>query len=82
FMNNGFMDEGQLLRDIGRIAHIPGIIVQGRYDVVCPARSAWELHHAWPNSSLEIVADAGHSAFEPGNSSALVNATDHFAGQH
>ena len=82
FMNNGFMDEGQLLRDIGRIAHIPGVIVQGRYDVVCPARSAWELHHAWPNSTLEIVADAGHSAFEPGNSSALVNATDHFAGHH
>ncbi len=82
FVNSGFMDDGQLLRDIGRIAHIPGIIVQGRYDVVCPARSAWDLHNAWPLSTLEIVPDAGHSAFEPGNVSALIAATDHFAARH
>lgn len=82
FTNHGFMEDGQLLRDVDRIAHIPGIIVQGRYDVVCPARSAWELHHAWPASALEMVPDAGHSAFEPGNASALVTATDHFAARH
>ncbi len=80
FMNNGFMDDAQLLRDIGKIRNIPAAIVQGRYDVVCPAVSAWELHQAWPGSHLEIIEDAGHSAFEPGNASALVNATDHFAG--
>ena len=52
---------GQLLRDIDRLAGIPGVIVQGRYDVVCPARSAWDLHRAWPAADLRIVADAGHS---------------------
>lgn len=79
FVNGGFLDEGQLLRDIGRIAGIPGVIVQGRYDVVCPARSAWDLHRAWPTADLVMVPDAGHSAFEPGIRSALIEATDRFA---
>jgi proline iminopeptidase len=79
-VNGGFLrSENQLLDDVGRIRHIPGVIVQGRYDVVCPARSAWDLHKAWPESDLHIVADAGHSAFEVGITSELVNATDRFA---
>ncbi len=79
FLNQGFMEPDQLLSNIDRIRHIPGVIVQGRYDVVCPAASAWELHAAWPESELVIVPDAGHSAFETGNSAALVSATDRFA---
>lgn len=79
FRHGGFLDEGQLLRDIGAITHIPGVIVQGRHDIVCPAVSAWELHRAWPGSALRIVDDAGHSAAEPGIVHHLVEATDHFA---
>jgi len=54
------------------------VIVQGRHDVVCPMRSAWDLHRAWPGADLRIVADAGHSAFEPGNTHELIGATDRF----
>ncbi len=79
FVNGGFLDEGQLLRDIDKIAHIPAVIVQGRHDVVCPATSAWELHRAWPGSVLHIVDDAGHAAAEPGITHRLVEATDGFA---
>ena len=80
FVNGGFLeDENQLLREVRRIRHIPAVIVQGRYDVVCPARSAWALHRAWPEADLQLVGDAGHSAFEPGNTRALVAATDRFA---
>ena len=71
--------ETQLLDDATRIAHLPGVIVQGRYDVVCPAASAWALHKRWPKSKLVIVPDAGHSIKEPGILSALVQATDDFA---
>ncbi|WHU48966.1 prolyl aminopeptidase [Gordonia sp. L191] len=80
FVNHGFLDDGQLLRDIDRIADIPGVIVQGRYDVVCPMRSAWDLHRAWPSAQLHIVDDAGHASFEPGIRSTLIEATDAFAG--
>ena len=69
----------QLLDDLPNIAHLPGVIVQGRYDVVCPAASAWALHKRWPKSKLVIVPDAGHSIKEPGTLSALVQATDDFA---
>lgn len=80
FINGGFLrTPTQLLDDVPKMRHIPGVIVQGRYDVVCPMRSAWDLHQAWPESDLRIVADAGHSAFEPGNASELVAATDRFA---
>jgi proline iminopeptidase len=80
FVHGGFLQSpNQLLDDIGRIRHIPAVIVQGRYDVVCPAHSAWELHRAWPESELRIVPDAGHSAFEPGIVHELVEATDKFA---
>jgi len=80
FVNGGFLDsEDQLLRDVGRIRHIPAVIVQGRYDIVCPARSAWDLHRAWPEAQLQLVPDAGHSAFEPGITRELVRATQRFA---
>jgi proline iminopeptidase len=80
FMNRGFFEhDDQLLRDAHRLADIPGVIVQGRYDVVCPAESAWALHKAWPTARLRIVDDAGHSAYEPGIASELVAATDAFA---
>ncbi len=79
FVNAGFLEtDGQLLRDVGRIRPVPAVIVQGRYDVVCPLRSAWDLHRAWPEADLQIVPDAGHSAFEPGNLHALIEATDRF----
>ena len=79
FVHGGFFEhDDQLLRNVERIRHIPAVIVQGRYDVVCPMRSAWDLHRAWPEADLRIVQDAGHSAFEPGNISELVQATDRF----
>jgi len=79
FVNRGFLrSESQLLDDISRIRHVPATIVQGRYDVVCPATSAWDLHRAWPEADLRMVADAGHSAFEPGNAHELVLATDRY----
>jgi proline iminopeptidase len=80
FVNKGFFEkETQLLDDIGKIRKIPGVIVQGRYDVVCPAESAWDLSRAWPEAKLVIVPDAGHSAMEPGILHHLVTATDQFA---
>lgn len=78
FRHAGFLDEGQLLRDAEALSSIPGVIVQGRYDVVCPATSAWALHRAWPGSELHIVDDAGHAAAEPGITHHLVEATDRF----
>ncbi len=80
FVNRGFMQrDDQLLRNVRRIRRIPAIIVQGRYDVVCPMRSAWHLHRAWPEAELRVVADAGHSAFEPGIARELVAATDRYS---
>jgi proline iminopeptidase len=79
FVNRGFFEhDDQLLRHAHRLHGIPAVIVQGRYDVVCPARSAWDLHRAWPQADLRIVPDAGHSAFEPGNVHQLISATDRF----
>ncbi|MBW3568444.1 MAG: prolyl aminopeptidase, partial [Proteobacteria bacterium] len=72
FANDCFLEPGQLLRDIGRIRHLPGFIVQGRYDLVCPPEAAWALHEAWPEAAFEWVPRAGHSAFEPGIIEALV----------
>jgi len=81
FFNEGFMRDGQLLerQSIDKIRHIPCVIVQGRYDVVCPATTAWALKKVWPEAELHIVPDAGHSAGEPGISARLVEATDKFA---
>jgi proline iminopeptidase len=79
FVNKGFFEnEDQLLRDVEKIRKIPGVIVQGRYDVVCPMETAWELHRAWPEADLRLVPDAGHSASEPGNVHELIEATDRF----
>ncbi len=80
FVNDGFFNEpNQLLNNIDRIRHIPAVIVQGRYDVVCPATTAWDLHRAWPEADFRMVPNAGHSAFDPANSQQLVAATDQFA---
>ncbi len=80
FANGGFFERpNQLLENVDTVRHIPTVIVQGRYDVVCPMASAWALHRAWPEAELIVVADAGHSATEPGITSALVEATDRFA---
>jgi proline iminopeptidase len=79
FMNNAFFPtENYLIENVGKIRHIPAVIVQGRYDVVCPIRSAWELHRAWPEADFRVIPDAGHSATEPGIVHALVDATDGF----
>lgn len=80
FVNGAFFrEDGQLLKDVGKIRNIPAVIVQGRYDIVCPMESAWALHKAWPEAKLSVIPDAGHSAYEPGISRALVDATDKFA---
>lgn len=79
FVNQAFLRPDQLLEDAVRLAGIPGVIVQGRYDLVCPMRSAWELHRAWEGSELIVIPDAGHSAAEPGIRHALIEASDRFA---
>lgn len=79
FVHGGFFEhDDQLLRNAHQLKNIPAVIVQGRYDVVCPARSAWDLHRAWPEADLRIVADAGHSALEVGITHELIEATDRF----
>ncbi|MNR82344.1 Proline iminopeptidase [compost metagenome] len=78
FLHQGFMEEDQLIRDIDKIRHLPAVIVQGRYDAVCPPVSAYRLHQAWPQARLQIVPDAGHAALEPGTAAALVAATEQF----
>jgi len=75
FMNNSFLEENQILKNIDKISHIPGTIVQGRYDMVCPMESAYELYEAWPSAELDIIPDAGHSAAERGIVDALVRTT-------
>lgn len=75
FVNNIFLDPNQILHDAYKIKYIPGIIVHGRYDMVCPVENAWELHNAWPEANLEIIPEAGHSASEPGIVHALIQAT-------
>ncbi|MBY0573389.1 MAG: prolyl aminopeptidase [Undibacterium sp.] len=76
--NAAFMDEDQLIRNIHKIRHLPAVIVQGRYDVICPPVSAYRLHQAWPKSKLHIINDAGHAATEPGIATELVRATEQF----
>jgi proline iminopeptidase len=79
FVNDCFMTPDQLLKSAGRMRDIPGAIVHGRYDVVCPVEQAWGLHRVWPRATLDIVPDAGHSATEPGIVDALVRATNAIA---
>ena len=71
-------DTKALVAEIEALGALPGVIVHGRYDVVCPPCTAWALHQAWPEASFQVVEDAGHAAFEPGIASALVAATDRF----
>ena len=78
FVNHAFLPDKALLDNAPRLHGIPGIIVQGRYDVVCPIVSAHELHAAWPQAQYRIIPDAGHSAWEPGTLSALMEATQRF----
>ncbi len=78
FLHRGFLEEDQLIRGVGRIRHLPAVIVQGRYDVVCPPHSAYRLHQVWPEAKLRMIGDAGHAAYEPGTAAALVEATEQF----
>ncbi|KAG0578486.1 hypothetical protein KC19_4G026500 [Ceratodon purpureus] len=77
FRNKGFFPTDSFLLDnVDKIRHIPAVIVQGRYDVVCPMMSAWDLHRAWPEADFQLVPDAGHSANEPGIAAELVTACE------
>jgi proline iminopeptidase len=78
FLHEGFLPDDRLMRNIDRIRPLPAVIVQGRYDVVCPPWSAFRLHAAWPEARLHVISDAGHSAYEPGIAAALVAATERF----
>lgn len=80
FVHGGWMTDGQLIKDAHKLKSIPGIIIQGRYDVCTPAVTAWELHKAWPEAQFVIVDDAGHAFDEPGIMNQLIEATDRFAG--
>tara|TARA_R110000787_G_scaffold66693_4_gene149690 strand:- start:18 stop:977 length:960 start_codon:yes stop_codon:yes gene_type:complete len=81
FTHGGWLDEGQLLRDAGRLKDIPGTIVHGRYDMPCPARYAWALHKAWPKADFHLIEGAGHAYSEPGILDQLIRATDTYAGK-
>ena len=78
-MNDCFLEENQIIKNADKLKNIPAVIVQGRYDLICPMESAWELHQAWPKAELNIIADAGHSATEAGTIDALITATDNMA---
>ena len=79
FMNDSFLEDNQILNNVDKLQNIPGVIVQGRYDLICPLESAWTLHQYWLNSELKIIVDAGHSATEIGTVDALVSAADEMA---
>lgn len=80
FVNGGFFDDEEaLLGSVALLRDVPAVIVQGRYDVVCPIETAWELHQRWPEAGFRVVVDAGHSAYEPGITAELIAATDQFA---
>lgn len=79
FVNAGWLEEGQLIRDAGRLKPIPAVIVQGRYDIACPAITAWDLHRVWPEAEFRLVEGAGHAFSEPGIQHELIAATDRYA---
>lgn len=81
FTHAGWLEEGQLLRDAGKLADIPGTIVHGRYDMPCPMRYAWLLHKAWPKADFHMIEGAGHAYSEPGILDRLIRATDFYAGK-
>src|SRR5690606_37196038 len=80
FVNAGWLEEGQLLRDAVKLKGIPGTIVHGRYDMPCPARYAWELSKVWTDADFHLVEGAGHAFSEPGILDRLIEATDRFGG--
>ena len=81
FINGGFIEsDGWLLDNVDRVRHIPGVIVQGRYDIATPVASAWDLHKAWPEADFRLVPNAGHAFSEPGILHELIEATDRFRG--
>jgi proline iminopeptidase len=82
FVHAGWMDEGQLLRDVHKLKDIPGVIIHGRYDMPCPAKYAWQLHKAWPKADFHLIEGAGHAYLEPGILDQLIRATDRFAGKN
>ena len=77
--HDAFLENGSLLRDAHVLADIPGILVNGRFDLQAPIANAWELNHAWPRAELMIVEDAGHAGDDPGLTQELIRATDRFA---
>jgi proline iminopeptidase len=79
FVHDGWLEEGQLIRDARKLKGIPGVIVQGRYDMACPAKTAWDLHRAWPEADFHMVEGAGHAYNEPGVLELLLAATDRFS---
>lgn len=79
FVHQGWLEEGQLIRDAHKLAGIPGVIVQGRYDMACPAQTAWDLHQAWPEADFHMIEGAGHAYNEPGILAQLMAATERFA---
>jgi proline iminopeptidase len=79
FTHGGWWEEGQLIRDAVKLRDIPGVIVQGRYDVCTPPMTAWDLHKAWPEADFHLIPDAGHAFDEPGILDAVIEATDRFA---
>lgn len=79
FVHGGWLEDGQLIRNASRLRGIPGTIVQGRYDMVCPPRTAWELHRAWPQANLRMIEGAGHAWSEPKTLDELIGATDLYA---
>jgi proline iminopeptidase len=79
FVHGGWLEEGQLIQGATKLSGIPGVIVQGRYDMACPAKTAWDLHRAWPGADFHLIADAGHAFNEPGILAQLIAATDRFA---
>jgi proline iminopeptidase len=79
FVHGGWLDEGQLIRNAGKLKGIPGIIIHGRYDMACPTATAWDLHRVWPEAEFHLVEGAGHAYSEPGILHRLVSATDRFA---
>jgi len=81
FVHAGWLEEGQLLRDAGKLKDIPGVIIHGRYDMPCPAHYAWQLHKAWPRAEFFLIEGAGHAYSEPGILDRLIYATDKFAGK-
>jgi proline iminopeptidase len=80
FVHKGWLEEDQLIRDAAKLRGIPGTIVQGRYDMACPVRTAWDLHKAWPDADFHLIENAGHAYSEPGILDRLVRSTDHYAG--